>query len=71
LKWKGLQARFCLETVILSLSKDDVLSKTALFDRLRVLVLLTTVVVLRRIAEAKPPNPVKGGFLISEIFVDL
>jgi hypothetical protein len=30
------------------LKKDDVLSKTALFDRLRVLVLLTAVVVLRR-----------------------
>ena len=54
LKWGGPRARSCLQTVILSLSKDDVLSKTALVDRLRVLVLLTAVVVL-----ASKPSSVK------------
>jgi len=46
LKWAGLHARSRPETVILSLSKDDILSKTALFDKLRVLVLRTTVAVV-------------------------
>jgi len=42
-----------LEIVILSLSKDDCLSRTALFDRLRVLVLPTAVVVLSELVESE------------------